>query len=410
MFRRFSVRSAALLICVWANPLQATPSAPDIAPLAARVVWERAYQAPPAVHPTELVSPHPGIEGLFFDNVPYQGNPTRVFAWMGIPPSEDGRPVPGIILIHGGKGTAFVNWVKLWNDRGYAAIAYDTSGSLPFPPQADPRPRHAHSGPGGWGGFHQAAGPVADHWTFHAVTAAIRAHALLRSQPGVDPARIGATGVSWGGYLTAILAGVDPHLAFAAPVYGCGFTADTTFGKRLRSLPPPQSERWLSLWDPVHYLPAAKLPILWVNGTNDAFFFPPPWQASHQLAPGTATVSLLPNLPHNQQTGSALSEVAAFADSVVRGAPPLPRVLRATQVGQQLRAPFVASTPVVRAELVYTTDDSSPWPERPWTAVPARLGPNTIDADLPQDARHAFLNLIDERGLVSSSDFIAIVQ
>lgn len=75
-----------------------------------------------------------------------------------------------------------------------------------------------------------------------------------------------------------------------------------------------------------------------------------------------------------------------------------------------LRAPFVASTPVARAELVYTADDSSPWPERPWTALPARLGPNTIDADLPPAARHAFLNLIDERGLVSSSDFIAIVQ
>jgi hypothetical protein len=40
---------------------------------------------------------------------------------------EPGRKVPGIVLLHGGGGTAFESWVKLWVDRGYAAIAIDTS-------------------------------------------------------------------------------------------------------------------------------------------------------------------------------------------------------------------------------------------------------------------------------------------
>lgn len=390
------------------------PASPDFAtgnpsaPLASTLAWETADQPPPAVYPSDLASPHPGVRGLFFEGLPYQGHPTRVFAWIGVPPSPDGRPVPGIILIHGGRGTAFVNWVKAWNDHGYAAIAFDNSGQLPFPANAHPRPRHDHSGPGGWGGFNQTTDPIEDHWSFHAVTAGLRAHALLRAQPGVDPTRIGVTGVSWGGYLTAILAGVDRHLAFAAPVYGCGFTADTSFGRRLRSMPPAQSERWLSLWDPAHYLPQASLPTLWVNGTNDAFFFPQPWQASRQLVPGPATATLIPALPHNQQTGSTAREVFAFADSVVRDAPPLSRILPPTQNGPQLRATYHAATPPARAELIFTTDDTSPWPERVWQTAPAQFTADSITADLPPAARLAFLNLIDPTGLVTSSDFIPV--
>ena len=35
---------------------------------------------------------------------------------------------PGIVLVHGGGGTAFANWAQLWAKRGYAAIAMDLAG------------------------------------------------------------------------------------------------------------------------------------------------------------------------------------------------------------------------------------------------------------------------------------------
>lgn len=54
-------------------------------------------------------------------------------------------------------------------------------------------------------GFDKVADPVQDQWTYHAVAAAVRGHSLLRSFPGVDANRIGVTGISWGGYLTAVL-------------------------------------------------------------------------------------------------------------------------------------------------------------------------------------------------------------
>ncbi len=67
-----------------------------------------------------------GQEALFFDGLPWKGKPTRVFAWVGMPKLEPGKKAPGIVLVHGGGGTAFEAWVRLWMSRGYAAIAMDT--------------------------------------------------------------------------------------------------------------------------------------------------------------------------------------------------------------------------------------------------------------------------------------------
>ena len=39
---------------------------------------------------------------------PWQGKPTRVFAYMGMPYVPAGRTCPGIVLLHGGGGTALV--------------------------------------------------------------------------------------------------------------------------------------------------------------------------------------------------------------------------------------------------------------------------------------------------------------
>ena len=65
--------------------------------------------------------------------------------------------------------------------------------------------------------------PVTDQWTYHAVADVILAHSLVLSFPEVDPNRTALTGISWGGYLTCIVAGLDDRFKAAVPVYGCGF-------------------------------------------------------------------------------------------------------------------------------------------------------------------------------------------
>src|SRR5690606_22159173 len=146
---------------------------------------------------------------------------------------------------------------------------------------------------------------------------AILAHSLLRSQAGVDPQRIGVTGISWGGYLTSILAGVDERFAFAIPVYGCGYTNEHAFAETIKALGQERGERWMRWWDPSTYLPKAKMPMLWVNGTNDFAYTMNAHQKSYELPKGPRTLCIRARMPHSHEAGWVPEEILRFAESVV---------------------------------------------------------------------------------------------
>ena len=59
------------------------------------------------------------MKAVYFDGLSYTGAPTRVYAYVGIPFGAGvGSPVPGVVLVHGGGGTAFQDWVTEWTNRG----------------------------------------------------------------------------------------------------------------------------------------------------------------------------------------------------------------------------------------------------------------------------------------------------
>ncbi len=379
------------------------------APLAqAQPTWDlAALSKAPQTFPSELIQSHqPEIRSLFFEGLPYHGNPTRVFAWIGIPRVPSGTKVPGIVLVHGGGGTAFESWVKLWVDRGYAAIAMDTCGALPEPATAKPRPRHEFSGPPGWGGIEQIDEKPEDQWTYHAVADALLAHSLLRVQPEVDASRIGLTGISWGGYLTCIIAGVDERFRFAAPVYGCGHYLETTFADKVRTAGADKGERWMQWWDPSNYLDNVKIPTLWVTGTNDFFYWFPALQKSYRQVPANQrTLAIRPRMGHGHgPVGEAPAEIAVFADSILRDGPPLATVVSQERSERRVTVAFKSVRPVVQAELNYTEDVTSPWPKREWKKVPAALIAGEAVGELPTEAQIFYMNLFDDRGCVVSSE------
>jgi hypothetical protein len=61
--------------------------------------------------------------------------------------------------------------------------------------------------------------------------------------------------------------------------------------------------------------------------------------------------------------------------------------------------------PVLRAELNYTLD-SGTWNKRAWTAVPAQLdvARHTARVTIPKGATAFYIDLIDNRNLIVSSD------
>jgi dienelactone hydrolase len=250
---------------------------------------------------------------------------------------------------------------------------------------------------------------VGDTWSYHALSAVLRGHSLLRALPDVDSARIGITGISWGGYLTCIAAGIDPRFKVAVPVYGCGFLGensvwtDTSFA----SMTAEARALWLRLFDPSQYLGRVRRPILFVNGTTDFAYPLDSYQKSYRLVPAKwRHVSVAVNRPHGHIW--TFPEVDAFVDSVLRRGPPLVRFSAPLVVGDRLSAQLDRVIAAKETSLCYTTN-SGPWQKRTWKTVTAQLDGNRLSADLPT-ARPlvAFLALTDERGLPISSEHVEL--
>ncbi|MGI5924146.1 MAG: LamG-like jellyroll fold domain-containing protein [Lentisphaeria bacterium] len=383
------------------------------------------------------------VRPLMYDGLPYEGKPTRVFAWYGAPAGASAdQPVPAMVLVHGGGGTAFRKWVKLWNDRGYAAIAMDTCGHLPIPLDSDakPWPKHAFSGPPGWGDYGNMDKPISDHWGYHAVAAVVLGHSLIRSFPEVDATRIGVTGISWGGYLTCIVAGVDDRFRFAAPVYGCGFLGEgSAWLGRLRGMGNEKAMRLCTLWDPSQYLVYARMPMLFCNGTNDNFFWPPAWMKSSSITKGPVSRYFKPRMPHGHAPAGDPKEITAFADAILKNAQPLPSFSAFSHTDRRIQARVTSPTEIAGAEIIYTTTNTGEWKSRQWLSTPIAIskdaGTNTaakpaaganganvaagavgvarvladglrFDVTAPADAIAAYLAVTDARGLFVSSPVI----
>ncbi|MEK6796894.1 MAG: acetylxylan esterase [Spirochaetota bacterium] len=373
-----------------------------------RFPWDlTALGTTPAVFPADDVDltgvSVDGVRPLFFEGQPYKGNPTRVFAWYGAP--KGGSKYPAMVVVHGGGGTAFARWVKIWNDKGYAAIAVDTAGAVPSTNKSG-RVRHASAGPDGWGGFTQIDDPIEDQWSYHAVAAVVRAHSLIRSYPEVDASRIGITGISWGGYLTSMCAGVDSRFALAMPVYGCGFYQyNSTWTDPLKGM-GERGEKWVSLWDASTYLSNARMPMLWLNGTVDHFFHMPSWQRSYRAAPGTSNFVLRVGMPHGHDSGWAPAELYRFADAVMKNGMPLPKVTAQNDDGKNASIRFSSVKPVVEAEFNYTAD-AGEWEKRRWkTSYAALDGKNGASIPLPPEARVHYFNIVDAEGCMVSSEHV----
>jgi dienelactone hydrolase len=370
-----------------------------------KVHWDlKSLSVPPKTYPAKEPI-EKDVTAIYFDALRWHTNATRVFAYYGIPKVAAGTKVPGMVLVHGGGGTAFAHWVKLWNSRGYAAIAMDTCGCIPIGKTSNWQ-RHNAGGPPGWGGFDQINEPAEEQWTYHAVADVVLAHSLLRSLPGVDPDRIGLTGISWGGYLTCIVSGVDPRFRFAAPVYGCGFLGDdSTWLPDFKNMGRDKSTLWLERWDPSVWLRNTKMPMLWVDGTNDFAYPMDSLQKSYRLTQGEHTLCIRVRMPHAHGPGEKPAEILAFADHYLRKGPPLAKITGQGRDGAKAWVAFESSAAIKKAELNYTSQEGK-WQYRKWETLKAELDGNAhkVAAQLPPDAKVYFFNLIDQHDLVTSSE------
>lgn len=398
-----------LLACVCARPTMAEDNGPA-KPSGVRFDLEKLSQVP-EVFPADDLQVD-GVKAFYYAGLPYHGKPTRVFAYYGAPKADSDtapKKFPAMVLIHGGGGTAFDRWVKVWNQRGYAAIAMDLCGCVPVGTYGNWK-RHEQGGPAGWGAsFHQLEDPVEDQWTYQAVSATALAHSLIRSYPEVDADRIGVTGISWGGYLTCIVAGVDSRFKLASPVYGCGYLGDNSaWLSDFEKIGKEKSALWLKQWDPSAYLPQAKMPMLWVNGTNDFAYPMDSWQKSSRLPTGPQTLCLRVRMPHGHgPAGENPEEIRVFADSILKQDRPLARITEQGHSADEAWAKFESPVPITSAELAWTKD-AGRWQDRKWEQTPATLDGTAcrVSAKIPAEAKVYYLNLFDGRKCAVSSQHV----
>ncbi len=381
---------------------------------------------PPEIEWLDETSP---VRSLFYTGESYVGKPTRVFAYFASPStlaaantSDSGRAItdgstakyPAVVLVHGGGGTAFREWAELWAERGYAAIAMDLAGTRPIegenPHKAENRTALVDGGPGQGDDekFGSIDKPATEQWPYHAVANVILAHSWIRSLESVDAERTAVTGISWGGYLTCIAAGVDSRFKAAVPVYGCGFLHENSaWLSRFEKMSAVQQQRWVELWDPSRYLPHVSMPILFVNGTNDFAYPLDSYMKSYDAVPVRADVekqlAIIVNRPHGHPPGWAPIEIGLFIDHCLLDQPALCQVSDPQLVDGQVRLNVVGDRLPLAAELHYTTDTAE-INKRNWFTTPANVSGNEITADAPPATATAwFLTVKDARSAVVST-------
>ena len=349
------------------------------------------------------------VRSLLYQGEEYQGQTTEIFAYYASPATLAGKQhsadrYPGIVLLHGGGGTAFSEWVEKWARRGYAAIAMDLGGKRPASPKFDEvtgqvvqrfdhvrgkRKRLAKAGPldDHEAKFQNVNDDPTDDWQFHAVSAAVRAHSLLRSLPEVDAECTAVTGISWGGYLTCLTASVDSRFKAAVPVYGCGFlyAGESVQRPMIDRLQPRQRAEWIRLHDPSRFLKHCRVPIFFVNGTNDKHYPLRSYDRTYKLVQGPVTLRIKAGMKHSHGHGWAPLEIGRFVDHHLLKKHAMVELAEPEVNGDVVSSKFRAAQKPSHAVLQYT-NDQGPLVDRKWKSMDATLATGVVSAKIPADA------------------------
>ena len=362
----------------------------------------------------EQLSKAPGFEwdegtqvrSLYYEGESYKGKPTRVFAYYATPGTLSNDPkkdtnLPAIVLVHGGGGTAFSEWVQIWAERGYAAIAMDLAGCGPE------RERLRDGGPGQGDNvkFGEIEKPLTDQWTYHAVANVIKAHSLIRSFPETDSKRTAIVGISWGGYLTCIVAGLDNRYKAAVPIYGCGFLYENSYWiPEFEKMSPANKTKWIQLWDPSQYVGSTTMPILFANGGTDFAYPPDSYARTYELVQSQKNIRFMPYMEHGHIFDRP-EEIEVFIDNHLNDGIPLAKFSSLNVEEKYVTAVVDSKTELIEAKMYYTLDTLPGNPEsRKWLSQPAKIKENKITASLPpEDAQIWFLTVTDNREMLVSS-------
>lgn len=290
---------------------------------------------------------------------------TWVFATVGVPDqtafSKPELGYPAVVLVHGGGGYVFKDWIKYWTDKGFVALALDMfSNQLDVLGNKTSNPE---------GGPTESDGPCYDNpndkpntWLYHSVNNVILCNNILRARADVNDTQIGLVGISWGGVVTNVVSGVDKRFGAFAPVYGAGYLYEDsfwvnrggTFGGEQGSL---DRTEWINHFDPSSYLEYSVKPMLFVSGVNDNCFSVTGRMHSASLPKGKVFYSQRYGLGHGN-TWDQTYEIYAFMQHVLLGKDTMSQIGNTKIENGRIYFEY-SNKKFDSVRLVYTTGDTS---------------------------------------------------
>lgn len=344
--------------------------------------------------------------GLIYDGLPYQGHEQQVFAYYASPATltknkKQHKKFPGIVLVHGGGGRAFKEWAMMWAKRGYAAIAMDLRGN-------GPNRKHIKNGfieanhetP-----YFKITPDLNDQWMFQAVANVVLAHNLIRHFSEVDSNRTALTGISWGGVITCIVAGLDERFKVAVPVYGCGYLGQSgRMEKHLNELTSTDKQIWIKQYDPSNYMSNAKMPILFLNDANDPYFVLQSYMKTYREVKNK-NFCIKIHLKHSHHAGWSNREIYCFINHYINNTKALPVIDKYLKQDDVIIAKVHSPVKINKAFLHYTSDTSASGTNRKWNTIPIKYKHGKIISPLPPMGTLIwYLSLEDKRGLKVSGE------
>lgn len=357
--------------------------------------------------PAYRVVARDSVVSLLYDGLPYRGHPASVFAYYASPATIEadtgaGKTFPGIVLVHGGGGRAFAQWVLMWARKGYAAIAMDLRGNGADGMHVDGgfvEPDHETP-------YFTITPALDEQWMFQAVGDVLLAHNLIRSFPELDSSRTAVTGISWGGVITCVVAGLDERFKAAVPVYGCGYLWQSGRMKtQIDELSQADRKAWITQYDPAGYLKNTRMPMLFLNDAQDPYFALPSYMKSYRDV-RNATLCIKTGLRHGHAPGWSNEEIYYFINAHLNGTKGLAWVGKPQREGSRLTAVVKAPVRITEAWLYYTGDTSLSGEGRTWMRVKAVVRRNTLLTSPfpPPGTTMCYFLVRDSRGAVSSGE------
>jgi len=351
------------------------------------------------------------VREILFKGPDHSGESTKVFAYYSNPDimrtgKNQGNRFPGVVLISGGAQAGVKEWVERWTHEGYAAITCDYGNTRsdeacgPTPATFEDRLDLIYNS--------IAKGPRAVR-AYRTAAIAMLAHSLLLSFPEVDKAKTAVTGISWGGFQTCIVSGIDNRFKAAASVYGCAFHDEIVFKKYLENnMSEAGRQLWMSKIDPKNYLIYSQCPSLFINGNRDGCFDIVPFDKTTKLVPEEQRhVRITPNMGHSHPAGWKPREIAAFFNSVLDHGVPLARITKIDKQDKAIVFDYESALSITDAKFYYSNDTRNTNADRVWKSIPAKMAGRKIESPYPEEGfTMGFLYITDTMDLTVSSELL----